>query len=111
MRPARCSSLGLAFTVLAATYLAIQYMLALQRTWFLIVLARGRDRRADPAAPGAAKPQGFAAVVLGVQAAAALLAFGLALRHDRPPRPTAVQAARDDAKATTQAAPAGVGSR
>ena len=28
--------LGLAFTVLAATYLAIQYMLALKRTWFLL---------------------------------------------------------------------------
>ena len=28
--------LGVAFTVLACTYLAIQYMLALKRTWFLI---------------------------------------------------------------------------
>ena len=44
--------LGVAFTVLAATYLAIQYMLALKRTWFLIALGRGRRRRADPAAPG-----------------------------------------------------------
>ncbi len=31
--------LGAAFTVLAATYLAVQYMLALKRTWFLIAIA------------------------------------------------------------------------
>jgi len=31
--------LGLAFTVLAGTYLAIQYLLALRRAWFLVVLA------------------------------------------------------------------------
>ena len=31
--------LGLAFTVLACTYLAIQYMLALRRTWFLVAVA------------------------------------------------------------------------
>ena len=42
--------LGLAFTVLAATYLAIQYLLALRRTWFLVALAAGRGGRADPAA-------------------------------------------------------------
>ncbi len=30
--------LGAAFTVLAATYLAVQYMLALKRVWFLPAL-------------------------------------------------------------------------
>ena len=57
--------LGVAFTVLAGTYLAVQYMLALKRTWFLIPLGAGRRRRADPAAAGLAKPTGFATVVLG----------------------------------------------
>jgi O-antigen/teichoic acid export membrane protein len=102
--------LGVAFTVMAATYLAIQYMLALRRTWFLIVLAAVAIAEPILLLQAPRTPDGFAAVVLAVQAAGALLAFGLALRHDRPPRPTAVQSARDDAKATTQAAPAGVGS-
>ena len=31
--------LGLAFTALACTYVAVQYMLAQRRTWFLVVLA------------------------------------------------------------------------
>ena len=78
--------LGLAFTVLAATYLAIQYMLALKRTRFLIPLARGRDRRAvHRCVNGPKHPAGFAAVVLAVQAAAAVVAFGFALRRDRAP--------------------------
>ncbi len=76
--------LGAAFTVLAATYLAVQYMLALKRTSFLVVL--GAVAVAEPVlllqvAPG--HPAGFAAVVLAVQAVGALLAFALALR--RPP--------------------------
>jgi O-antigen/teichoic acid export membrane protein len=54
--------LGAAFTVLACTYLAIQYMLALKRTWFLIA----------------------------IQAIGALLAFVLALRRDNAPPATAV---------------------
>jgi O-antigen/teichoic acid export membrane protein len=74
--------LGAAFTVLAATYLAVQYMLALKRTAFLIVL--GAVAVAEPAlllqAPR--DPAGFAAVVLAVQAVGALLAFALALRRD-----------------------------
>jgi O-antigen/teichoic acid export membrane protein len=81
--------LGLAFTVLAATYLAIQYMLALKRTWFLAAIAV--VALAEPffllLAPR--RPAGFAAVVLAVQGVGALVAFGLALRRERPPPATA----------------------
>lgn len=71
--------LGLAFTVLACTYLAIQYMLALKRTWFL--LGVGLVAVAEPAAllNASHRPAAFAAVVLAVQALAALVAFTLAL--------------------------------
>jgi O-antigen/teichoic acid export membrane protein len=79
--------LGAAFTALAATYLAIQYMLALRRTFFLIVL--GAVAVAEPIlllnAPRDAT--GFAAVVLGVQAVGAALAYFLALRPDKSPSP------------------------
>ena len=82
--------LGAAFTVLAATYLAIQYMLALKRTWFLV--AMGAVAVAEPILllNASHKPTGFAAVVLGIQAVGAVLAFGLALRRDgsAPPGPT-----------------------
>jgi O-antigen/teichoic acid export membrane protein len=75
--------LAAAFTVLAATYLAIQYMLALKRTWFLLPL--GVIALAEPIlllrAPR--HPAGFAAVVLAVQAAGAIVAFTMALRRDR----------------------------
>jgi O-antigen/teichoic acid export membrane protein len=80
--------LGVAFTVLAATYLAIQYMLALKRTSFLLVI--GVVAVAEPVLllQASRKPAGFAAVVLGIQAIGALLAFGLALRRDSaPPQP------------------------
>ncbi len=77
--------LGLAFAVLASTYLAIQYMLALKRTWFLVPL--GAIAIAEPfvllQAPK--HPSGFAAVVLAVQGVAALVAFAIALTgHDKP---------------------------
>jgi O-antigen/teichoic acid export membrane protein len=77
--------LGAAFSVFAATYLAIQYMLALKRAWFL--LAVGAVAIAEPVLllQASHRPAGFAAVVLGVQAAGALLAFGLALRRDSVP--------------------------
>ena len=82
--------LGLAFTALACTYLAIQYMLALRRTWFLAVL--GLVAVAEPILllNASHEPKSFAAVVLAVQAIGALLAFGLALRPDRssPPAPS-----------------------
>jgi O-antigen/teichoic acid export membrane protein len=76
--------LGLAFTVLACTYLAVQYMLALRRTWFLIAL--GVVAVAEPILllQASRQPQGFAVVVLGVQAVGAVLAFAMALRRDHP---------------------------
>ena len=71
--------LGLAFTILACTYLAIQYMLAQQRTWFLLPL--GLVAVAEPILllNASTKPANFAAVVLGIQAAAAIVAFTIAL--------------------------------
>jgi O-antigen/teichoic acid export membrane protein len=82
--------LGLAFTVLSTTYLAIQYMLALKRTWFLVVL--GAVAVAEPVLllNASHRPAAFAAVVLAVQAVGAVLAFGLALGRRRAPPTTAV---------------------
>jgi O-antigen/teichoic acid export membrane protein len=77
--------LGLAFTVLAATYLAIQYMLALKRFWFLIVLAAVAVAEPFLLLHASRKPAGFAAVVLAVQAAGAILAFAIALRRGAVP--------------------------
>jgi O-antigen/teichoic acid export membrane protein len=79
--------LGLAFTVLACTYLAIQYMLALRRTWFLVLL--GAVAVAEPILllNASHQPKSFAAVVLAIQAVGALVAFGFALRPDRTPPP------------------------
>jgi O-antigen/teichoic acid export membrane protein len=83
--------LGIAFTVLAATYLAIQYMLALKRTWFLVAI--GLVAIAEPVLllQGPRRPAGFAAVVLAVQVVGAVVAFTLALRRDkaRPEPPDA----------------------
>jgi O-antigen/teichoic acid export membrane protein len=77
--------LGVAFTFLACTYLAVQYMLALKRTWFLLVM--GAVAAAEPVlllqAPR--HPKGFAVVVLAVQAVAAVLALAMALRRDNSP--------------------------
>jgi O-antigen/teichoic acid export membrane protein len=75
--------LGLAFTVLASTYLAIQYMLALHRKWFLPVLAVVAVAEPILLLNASRNPTGFATVVLGVQAIGALLAFGMALYRDR----------------------------
>jgi O-antigen/teichoic acid export membrane protein len=79
--------LGLAFTVLAATYLAIQYLLALRRTWFLVAI--GAVAVAEPILllNASRKPAGFAVVVLAVQVAGALVAFGFALRREPAPPP------------------------
>jgi O-antigen/teichoic acid export membrane protein len=76
--------LGVAFTALAGTYLAIQYMLALKRTWFLIAV--GVVAIAEPVLllQASRKPTGFAVVVLAIQVVGALLAFAMALRKDRP---------------------------
>lgn len=77
--------LGVAFTVLAATYLAIQYMLAMKRTWFLVPL--GVIALAEPfiLVAGPNKPAGFAATVLAVQAVGAVIAFAVALWPVKPP--------------------------
>jgi O-antigen/teichoic acid export membrane protein len=77
--------LGFAFTVLACTYLAIQYMLALRRTRFLVALAAVAIAEPILLLNASHRPTSFAAVVLAVQAAGAILAFGLALRPDRDP--------------------------
>jgi O-antigen/teichoic acid export membrane protein len=81
--------LGVAFTVLATTYLAIQYMLSLKRTWFLLLL--GAVAIAEPILllHASRRPADFAAVVLAVQAVGALLAFGLALWRGNSPPATA----------------------
>ena len=78
--------LGIAFTFLAATYLAVQYMLALKRTWFLLPL--GLVAVAEPILllQASKEPKGFATVVLGVQIVGAVIAFGMALRPDKARR-------------------------
>jgi O-antigen/teichoic acid export membrane protein len=75
--------LSLAFTVLACTYLAVQYLLALKRTWFLLPLALVAIAEPVLLLRAPDNPRGFAVVVLAVQVVAALLAFGMALRPDR----------------------------
>ena len=79
--------LGLAFAVLACTYLAIQYMLALRRTWFLVVLAAVAVAEPILLLNASHQPKSFAAVVLAIQVVGALVAFGFALRPDRTPAP------------------------
>jgi O-antigen/teichoic acid export membrane protein len=95
--------LGLAFTVLAATYLAIQYMLALKRFWFLIVLAAVAVAEPFLLLHASRKPAGFAAVVLAVQATGAVLAFAIALRRGGVP-PADRATPPDEAEATAKAA-------
>jgi hypothetical protein len=61
-------------------------MLALRRTWFLIVIAGVAVAEPILLLNASHRPAGFAAVVLGIQAVGAVLAFGLALRREsRPP--------------------------
>ncbi len=89
--------LGLAFTVLACTYLAIQYMLAMRRTWFLVVLAAVAVAEPILLLNASHRPKSFAAVVLAIQVVAAVLAFAFALRPERaPPAPP------DDAERVTR---------
>jgi O-antigen/teichoic acid export membrane protein len=82
--------LGAAFTVLACTYLATQYMLALKRTWFL--LAVGMVAIAEPVLllQASKKPAAFAVLVLAIQAVGALVAFVPALRRNDRRRAPAV---------------------
>jgi O-antigen/teichoic acid export membrane protein len=75
--------LGLAFAVLACTYLAIQYLLALHRKWFLAPMALVAIAEPILLLHAPSKPTGFAAVVLGVQIVAAIVAFAFALAPDR----------------------------
>jgi O-antigen/teichoic acid export membrane protein len=93
--------LGLAFTVLACTYLAIQYMLALKRTKFLVAI--GVVAAVEPILllQASRHPAGFAAVVLAVQAVGAVLAFALALRRDSAP--PATEATPDATRSATMA--------
>jgi O-antigen/teichoic acid export membrane protein len=80
--------LGLAFTVLACTYLAIQYLLALRRTSFLVALALVAVAEPILLLNASRKTTGFATVVLGIQAVGALVAFSFALRRGPvPPGP------------------------
>ena len=98
--------LGLAFTVLACTYLAIQYMLALKRTRFLVAIAVVAVAEPILLLQASRHPAGFAAVVLAVQVVGAVLAFVLALRPDRAPPDgggPAADAAPDRAEAPTVA--------
>ncbi len=81
--------LGAAFTVLAATYLAVQYMLALKRTAFLVVLGAVAVAEAPLLLQAPRDPASFAAVVLAVQAVGAVVAFALALRRDTGAPPAA----------------------
>jgi O-antigen/teichoic acid export membrane protein len=71
--------LGAAFTMLAATYLAVQYLLALRRTWFLLVIGLVAALEPVLLLQASHRPSAFATVVLGVQALGALLAFAMAL--------------------------------
>jgi glycosyltransferase involved in cell wall biosynthesis/O-antigen/teichoic acid export membrane protein len=76
-------ALGLAMTLLAAGYLCVQYMLALHRVSFLYALAAVAGAEvALLSGAGLRTIEGFAVVVLGLQAAAALsvLALGLGRR-------------------------------
>jgi O-antigen/teichoic acid export membrane protein len=79
--------LGLAFTVLAATYLAIQYLLALKRTGFLIPVALVAVAEPILLLNASRQPTGFAAVVLAIQVVGALVAFGFALWRGPAPPP------------------------
>jgi O-antigen/teichoic acid export membrane protein len=81
--------LGAAFTVLATTYLAVQYMLALKRTWFLVAIGAVAVLEPFLLLHASRHPAGFAGVVLGVQALGALVALALALRGPVKPRPAA----------------------
>jgi hypothetical protein len=80
--------LGAAFAVLAATYLAVQYMLALKRKGFLIAIGAVAIVEPILLLQAAKRPAPFAAVVLLVQAIGAGLAFAIALRRGKaPPEP------------------------
>jgi O-antigen/teichoic acid export membrane protein len=72
--------LGAAMTLLAAAYLAVQYMLALGRTNFLYVLAAVALVEPFLLAAGSRSLVGFAVVVLALQCVAATAVLYLGLR-------------------------------
>lgn len=71
--------LGAAFTVLATTYLAVQYMLALKRVWFLPALGLVAAIEPILLLQAPKQPAAFATVVLFVQLIAAAVAYVAAL--------------------------------
>jgi hypothetical protein len=80
--------LGVAMTLLAAGYLCVQYMLALREVRFLIAL--GVAAAAEIAllsGAGLRSITGFAAVVLALQATAALAVLALGLGRRRVAAP------------------------
>ncbi|MCX6390467.1 MAG: hypothetical protein NT122_07580 [Solirubrobacterales bacterium] len=80
--------LGIAMSLLAVCYLAVQLLLALREWKFLIALAAVAI--AEPVAllslPGGGSLEEFATVVLGIQAVAAIGSMILAYRASRPSR-------------------------
>ena len=89
--------LGLGFAVLACTYLAVQYLLALHRTWFLLPLAAVAVAEPVALLQASRHPNGFATVVLAVQCVGALVAYAFALRREPPQAAGARQVAADPA--------------
>jgi hypothetical protein len=79
-------------------------MLALKQFWFLVVLAAVAVAEPVFLLNASQKPAGFAAVVLGIQAAGALLAFGIALRRRGPPPDRAGGLPPDAGEAEAEAA-------
>jgi O-antigen/teichoic acid export membrane protein len=77
--------LGLAFTALACTYLAVQYLLALRRTWFLAALVLVAIAEPILLLHASRQPEHFAVVALAVQLAGALVAYAFALRRGAAP--------------------------
>jgi len=76
--------LGMAYALLAATYLAVQFLLGLHRRVFLVAL--GAVALAEPVLLlGADSIESFAALVLGIQAVAAVAVLMLCVRRPVPP--------------------------
>ena len=81
-------TLGIAFALLAATYLAVQYQLGLHRRAFLAVL--GSAAIAEPLLLlGATDLESFAVTVLAVQATAAIVLLAISARAVTDARPPA----------------------
>ncbi len=79
-------ALGAAYALLAATYLAVQFQLAMHRRRFLAVLAAAAV--AEPLVLLVADDlESFAATVLAIQAAAAVVLLALSLRRPGPAGP------------------------